>query len=103
MRRRGTSVAPSRPRPQTSGEDVARGSFQFMSTPGLGRAVVAVARGLVDAGCRPAEAASLLAHAAAALAKRPKGLGRSEWLALCAELWDGPTGEAAITTTGGEA
>jgi hypothetical protein len=74
-----------------------------MATPALGRGVVAVARGLVDAGCRPAEAASLLAHAAVALAKCPKGLGRTEWLALCAELWDEPGGEGAITTTGGEA
>lgn len=102
MRRRGTSVA-SHARAVTPGADVGRAPFEFLATPALGRGVVAVARGLVEAGCRPAEAASLLAHAAVALAKRPKGLGRSEWLALCAELWDGPGGEAVITTTGGEA
>lgn len=77
--------------------------FEFMATPALGRGVVAAARHLVEAGCQPAEAASLLAHAAVALAKGPKGLERREWLELCAELWDDPSGEDAITTTGGEA
>jgi hypothetical protein len=95
MRRRGTSARAAHGRSTPA--------FEFMVTPALGRGVVAVARNLVEAGCQPAEAASLLAHAAVALAKCPKGLGRSEWLALCAELWDEPGNDSAITTTGGEA
>lgn len=73
------------------------------------RRVVGVVNELLQSGIEPADACSLVTHAAAILGQGRGGLSRKEWLALCRELWDaGPHAvelaiEVQTNAPGGEA
>ena len=79
--------------------------IELVEVGALGRGVVKAASALLDGGLTPAEACSLLAHAAAALARQKNGLSRDEFLGLCEELFDGDEVEsdARLSAPGGSA
>ncbi len=79
--------------------------FDFVPAPALAKPVLDVAQELRRLGLSSSEVCSLFTHAAAVLAHQSDGLPRSEWIALCEELFDadGIESSAAVTSPGGSA
>ncbi len=79
----------------------------MVPAPALARRVVSLARELLREGLDAGEVCSLFTDAAQVLSKQPRGLGREDWLALCADLYDRDDTEVCgaprLTAPGGEA